>query len=186
MLIALDFDDVICTHTEERIALAQKLGYKLTKKQTHPSIMKEIMGKETYLKLASQLYTVCTPQAKPTTGMAELLTYLKTRHKLIIITARGEKEKPYAMDWLKKHKMESYFDKLIFVAYQDKTPFLQKEKVEVFIENSWNNLAWLPQNIIKILYNPYQLPVPLSFPHFEAKNMIEMRQILSTINLQNR
>lgn len=186
MLIALDFDDVICTHTEERIALAKKFGFKLNANQTHPSIMKELMGKEVYLKLASQLYTVCTPQAKPTSGIADLLKHLNEKHKLIIITARGEKEKPYAIDWLKKHKMGSYFDKLIFVAYQDKTPFLQGEKVEVFIENSWNNLAWLPKSIIKVLYNPYQLPVPLSFPHFEAKNMAEMRQVLSNIDLQNR
>jgi len=181
MLIALDFDDVICTHTTERIRLAQESGFKLSTKQTHPSIMKEIMGKDVYLKLASQLYTVYTPQAEPTPGVADLLKFLKARHQLIIITARGEKEKPYALDWLKKHKMESYFDKLIFVAYQDKTPFLQEEKVEVFIENSWNNLAWLPQNIIKILYNPYQLPVPLTFPHFEAKNMVEIREVLSNL-----
>jgi len=156
--IGFDFDGVIADSLPAKIKLGRRLGFSITPDQTTSNILQKITGKSNYKNLVYLLYRKETLKFKPCEGIKTLIKKLKTHGcSLVIISARGKEESLFAQKWLKKQGLINFFDEIIFCAKQDKPKIIKKYKLDVYIDDSAETLNPCPKNVIKVLYDHYQI-----------------------------
>ena len=95
-------------------------------------------------------------------------------YSLVIISARGKEEGLFARKWLKKQNLTAYFDKIIFCPKSKKPNIIKKYKPDIYIDDSAEILMLCPKNIIKVLYNHYQIDFDKKEKWLVIKNFKEL------------
>ena len=137
LTIGLDLDDTIIDHRKNRHILSKKLHLPANHKD-----LKKI------------LYAEMSVTAKPMKNAVDIIKkIIKMGYKVVIISRRRRDGQVPARKWLRTNLPEISPRKIFFVEEdKDKNLVCQKEKVDVFIDDSSEVLSPLDSNITKILF----------------------------------
>jgi len=184
MKIGFDFDGVIANSSSAKVKLAKKFGVCILRKQTPSVILKNLIRKSNYQRIAYLLYREETLKFSLCRGVKRIVKQLKKHgHTLYIVSARGSEERLFARIWLKRKNLEKFFDKIIFCSKPQKAILIKKHKIDVYIDDSPEILSMCPENTTKILYNPYYADFrSLSKKYVVIENFSELKQCKNTTN----
>jgi phosphoglycolate phosphatase-like HAD superfamily hydrolase len=105
MRIGLDFDDTLADFSEMLVRLTtERFGIDLLDLHRQGKPGKPEVGAERWdVMLKEMLETDLTLEMAPKHEAVEIAQRLASRHELVILTARYEREMPSALRWLKRH-----------------------------------------------------------------------------------
>jgi hypothetical protein len=159
--IGLDFDGVIVDHSANKLRLAEGLGCRLEHWQTNTNVMKRFMRPETYEAIQDCLYYEFTPLADPMEGALENIARLVAAGiEPHIISARDDRSRPFAMEWIKKHRLTDLIppERLNFVGNGDeKRALVERFGISVFLDDKISVLANLPKTTRRFLFDQHDI-----------------------------
>ena len=168
MTIGIDIDDTITKTREQTDIYAKEYTEKILnrpftmrKESTHdPRWAKFIYSWsiEEDRKFWELYYEKIADNVAPKEDVVEIINKLFKKHKIIIISARWEKEtgsiRKITEQWFAKYNIP--FDKL-FLGYLNKKDMVLKNNIDIFIEDSVSTARSIKSLVIKVLLmNSYQ------------------------------
>ena len=148
MNIGIDIDDTISKTSEMIDIVAKKFTENELKREftiNELDVTDPYWAKDTYNwtdeecdKFFEKYYEEVMINVKPKEDAVKIINTLAKENKIIIITARWDKENKImakiTQNWLEKHKI--HYDKL-FVGHKDKRELVTQNNVEIFIDDNY-------------------------------------------------
>lgn len=185
--IGLDFDGVIIDHSQNKIKVAESLGFRIKVKQTPSHILKNILPGGEYKKLQKAIYGKLTLKAPPVLGAFKAIQDLsKSRNYNLYIISRRESPR-IALAWLKKYKILNYIPrKNIFFIKEDKekNKLAKKLKLKVFLDDKISVLESLLSVSCRVFFN-HQL-VTINKKFLEIKSWREFTELMEKLKLNRK
>ena len=162
MNIGIDIDDTIAKTTEEveiyaKNYIEKDLKRKFQKNEDgvlNPMWASAVYGrnKEEDEKFWEMYYEEIMRNLQPKENAVETINKLHKNNKIIIITARWDKEnniiEQITKKWLEENKIE--YDK-IFLGHEDKRAIIKENNVDIFIDDSFKTCKLVSEMNVKTL-----------------------------------
>lgn len=154
--IGLDLDGVIIDHTDHKLKLARKFGYRLEPWQVNANVMKRFVGNDDYIRIQEEMYGPMTPAAPPMAGALEYLSQLQG--ELCVISARRADTVRYAQIWLDQHRIYDVIpaERIFFCgANAEKCGIADRLGVNIFMDDQLRVLTSMPYGCRRVLYDAH-------------------------------
>lgn len=106
MKIAIDFDGTICdTNSEKASWIKQELGFEVKPYLCDRTCCTELIGDKEYSRMSAYVYsTETTWKTQPIYGALKVISKLRARHQILIVTARTGQKLEAAIHWLERYR----------------------------------------------------------------------------------
>ena len=162
MNIGIDIDDTISKTSEMIDIVAKKFTENELKREftiNELDVTDPYWAKDTYNwtdeecdKFFEKYYEEVMINVKPKEDAVKIINTLAKENKIIIITARWDKENKImakiTQNWLEKHKI--HYDKL-FVGHKDKRELVTQNNVEIFIDDNYKTCKQISELNVRTL-----------------------------------